>query len=114
MDLMKLAAGMQAIAKQNPHNQEREFIAPMPCHQVIELDGVRINVILTYNEWDSIPIKAWQLSLSRCDYNGLLTDTQAMPIVEALLGKKDVLELTSQMPLIARPDIIRQFTVRIA
>ncbi len=113
MDLNLLAKEMQETAKQNPHNQEREFIAPEICHRVIEYDGERINVMLTYNEWFSMPIKAWQLTLSRENQCGLLPDKVVAPIVRALLGDKDVMELTSMMPAECRPDIIRQFTCRI-
>jgi hypothetical protein len=108
----QLALEMKETALANPHNQERKVIAPEVCHRVVEVDGVRVNVMLTYNLWDSIPVRCWQLSLSREDYAGLLDDKRAMSIVEALLGE-GAEELTSMMPAMARPDIIRQWMKRI-
>lgn len=110
MDLRKLADEMKGTAWQNPHNQDRQFIMPVCCARQVKLDGRLLNIGFTYNVWDSMPAKCWQLSVHEEGNGSALPDSVVKPIVEMFLGTEGYEEFTNKMPPQMRH--IRQFMKR--
>jgi len=108
MDMTQIVTEMRETAKRNPHNQDRHFIMPEVCARFVEIDGKQYQLGFTYNIWDHMPAKCWQLSIQMVDQSPV-KDAVAKMVADAFLGT-GYDEFTDKMPVEIR--FIRQFMKR--